>query len=80
MQIRLLLNCIEVEYTEIHARSINTWMPLLLEDEISSPISWLRYAMGMAGPRSDCSVTSAEKQFYSFPVLRALHNFVSPTE
>lgn len=55
-------------------------MPLLLEDEISSPISWLRYAMGMAGPRSDCSVTSAEKQFYSFPVLRALHNFVSPTE
>lgn len=51
-------------------------MPLLLKGEISSSVSWLSHAMGMAGPRNDCSVTDAEKRFYSFPVLRVLHNVV----
>lgn len=59
----VLLNCIKVEYTEIHARSINIWMLLLLKDEISSSASSLGYTAGMAGPSIDCSVTISEKWF-----------------
>lgn len=73
----LLLNCIKVEYTAIHTRSVNIWMLLLLQDEISSSASSSGYAVGMAGPNMDCSVTISEKWFYFFPVLRIVQTLFS---